>query len=55
MKKLISLLLAVSMLLTLVAVASAEDMRVALITDVGTITDQSFNQTTYEAAKAYCR
>ncbi len=29
-------------------------MKVAMITDYGDITDQSFNQTTYEAAKAYC-
>ena len=29
------------------------DMRVAMITDYGDITDQSFNQTTYEACKAF--
>ena len=34
--------------------AGSGDMRVAMITDYGDITDQSFNQTTYEAAKAYC-
>lgn len=28
--------------------------RVAMVTDSGDITDQSFNQTTYEASKAYC-
>ena len=54
MKKLVSLLLAALLALSVCAVASAEDIRVAMITDVGTITDQSFNQTTYEAAKAYC-
>ena len=32
----------------------AEDMRVAMVTDYGDITDQSFNQTTYGACKAYC-
>ena len=32
----------------------AEDMRVAMVTDYGDITDQSFNQTTYEACKAWC-
>ena len=32
----------------------ATDMKVAMITDYGDITDQSFNQTTYEACKAYC-
>ena len=30
------------------------DFSVAMITDYGDITDQSFNQTTYEACKAYC-
>ena len=30
------------------------DYAVAMITDYGDITDQSFNQTTYEACKAYC-
>ena len=30
------------------------DFSVAMITDYGDITDQSFNQTTYEARKAYC-
>ena len=32
----------------------AADIRVAMITDYGDITDQSFNQTTYEASKAWC-
>ena len=56
MKKLVSLLLAVSMLLGVMSFAAAEEaaMRVAMVTDSGDITDQSFNQTTYEAAKAYC-
>ena len=31
----------------------AGDMRVAMITDYGDITDQSFNQTAYEASKAW--
>ena len=30
------------------------EYRVAMITDYGDITDQSFNQTTYEACKAFC-
>ena len=34
--------------------AEASDIRVAMITDYGDITDQSFNQTTYEACKEYC-
>ena len=54
MKKFVALLLAAVMMLSVVAVASAEDMRVAMITDYGDITDQSFNQTTYEAGKAWC-
>lgn len=33
--------------------AEATDMQVAMITDSGDITDQSFNQTTYEACKAW--
>ena len=31
----------------------ASDYSVAMITDYGDITDQSFNQTTYEACKAF--
>ncbi len=34
--------------------AAAGDYHVAMITDYGDITDQSFNQTTYEACKAFC-
>ena len=34
--------------------SSSPDMKVAMITDYGDITDQSFNQTTYEACKAWC-
>lgn len=32
---------------------AASDMRIAMVTDSGDITDQSFNQTTYETAKAW--
>ena len=52
MKKFVALLLAAMMALT-VCSALAEDLKVAMITDYGDITDQSFNQTTYEAAKAW--
>lgn len=31
----------------------ASDMKVAMVTDSGDITDQSFNQTTYETCKAW--
>ena len=34
--------------------AGDSDMKVAMVTDYGDITDQSFNQTTYEASKAFC-
>ena len=68
MKKFLALTLAVVMSLSLVACGSKEetpaegeetpegtaDFSVAMITDYGDITDQSFNQTTYEACKAYC-
>ena len=53
MKKFLALLLAAMMVLG-VCSAYADDMRVAMITDYGDITDQSFNQTTYEAAKEWC-
>ena len=33
---------------------TASGAKVAMITDYGDITDQSFNQTTYEACKEYC-
>ena len=54
MKKFLAMILALVMVLAMVSVASAEDaMRVAMITDYGDITDQSFNQTTYEACKKW--
>ena len=49
MKKLISLLLALAMLLGVMSFASAEEYKIAMVTDYGDITDQSFNQTTWEA------
>ncbi|MBQ7865252.1 MAG: BMP family ABC transporter substrate-binding protein [Clostridia bacterium] len=49
MKKLVSLLLAVVMVLGMMSIASAEEVKIAMITDYGDITDQSFNQTTWEA------
>ena len=64
MKKYIALILALVMALSLVAcgqeAAPADEVveevayKVAMITDYGDITDQSFNQTTYEACKEYC-
>ena len=64
MKKFLALLLAAVMTLALVACGGKDNgdanndgkttEKVAMITDYGDITDQSFNQTTYEACKAYC-
>ena len=56
MKKVVSILLVLSVVFGLCSFASAEAAayRVAMITDYGDITDQSFNQTTYEACKAFC-
>ena len=54
MKKILSIALALCMLLALGVTAFADDApAVAMITDYGDITDQSFNQTTYEACKAF--
>ena len=38
---------------TAAASAAASDMKIAMVTDYGDITDQSFNQNTYEASKAF--
>lgn len=59
MKKILALLLALVMMLSLAACGSSEentvsDVAVAMVTDYGDITDQSFNQTTYEACKEFC-
>ena len=61
MKKLISMLLALVMVLSLAACggengaeAGTTEYKVAMITDYSDITDQSFNQTSYEGCKAYC-
>ena len=61
MKKLISMLLALVMILSLrgnggeaAPEAEAGEYKVAMITDYSDITDQSFNQTSYEGCKAYC-
>ena len=54
MKKLIALALTAAMVAAPTVSVFAEDMRVAMVTDYGDINDQSFNQTTYEACKAYC-
>ena len=65
MKKFLALLLSAVMVLSLVACGQTEEAQtpddgegaaeyaVAMVTDYGDITDQSFNQTTYEACKAF--
>ena len=66
MKKILSTVLAGFMATSLVACSSGStstststggeeksDMKVAMVTDYGDITDQSFNQTTYEACKEW--
>ena len=53
LKKLVSLMLALALVLGVMSFASAEEMKVAMITDYGDITDQSFNQTTWEAVVSF--
>jgi len=57
MRKFLSVTLAAAMIagaaMAAVPVYADSDVRVAMVTDYGDITDQSFNQTTYEAAKAW--
>ncbi|MCL2051188.1 MAG: BMP family ABC transporter substrate-binding protein [Lachnospiraceae bacterium] len=53
MKKLLSLLLALTMAFTLVACGGAEEFELALITDYGTIDDGSFNQGSWEGIVQY--
>ena len=60
MKKFLPVLLILTMVLAMTAGGGndeggdAESYAVAMITDYGDITDESFNQTTYEACKEFC-
>ena len=56
MKKILAILLAVAMVMSLAAMASAEGVitKVALVTDVGTIDDESFNQACWQGVEAWC-
>jgi len=54
MKKVISILLALALVLSLCTFAVAEGTyEIALVTDVGNIDDHSFNQSTWEGVKAF--
>ena len=53
-KILVAGIAAMSLTATAGVQAAPEDYKVAMVTDYGDITDQSFNQTTYEACKAFC-
>ena len=65
MKKFLAMMLAASLTLALTACgggaaagsadsgSTSSDYKIAMITDSGDITDMSFNQTTYEASKAF--
>ena len=64
LSKILAIVLALVMVFALAACKSGTEtkteepakaaVKVAMITDYGDITDQSFNQTTYEACKAFC-
>ena len=64
-RKVVSILLALILLALMLTGCKGEnvttkntgssDYRVCMITDAGDITDQSFNQTTYEACRDYCK
>ena len=64
MKKILAMIMTLVIVLSLAACGGEQSeiqgdtpedgYKVAMITDFGDITDQSFNQTTYEACKAYC-
>ena len=61
MKKIIAMLMVLVMVLALVACGekkegeqAAAEYKVAMVTDYGDITDESFNQATYEGCKEFC-
>ncbi len=53
MKKFLALFLVLALMLPVFAVANAEGEKIALVTDVGTIDDESFNQACWQAVEAY--
>ncbi|NLO86503.1 MAG: BMP family ABC transporter substrate-binding protein [Clostridiales bacterium] len=54
MKKVLSILLALTLVLGMSAAALADTYEIAMITDIGTIDDKSFNQGTWEGIVAFC-
>ena len=52
MKKILSLVLAAAMLLTMSVAFAEGSIKVGVITDVGGVNDKSFNQTTWEGMQA---
>ncbi|MBE5783367.1 MAG: BMP family ABC transporter substrate-binding protein [Clostridiales bacterium] len=55
MKKFLALFLVLALMLPCFAVAGAESDKIALVTDVGTIDDESFNQACWQAVEAYAK
>lgn len=55
MKKFLALFLVLALMLPCMLAASAEGEKIALITDVGTIDDESFNQACWLAVEAYAK
>ncbi|MBQ2049745.1 MAG: BMP family ABC transporter substrate-binding protein, partial [Spirochaetales bacterium] len=58
MKKLFVVLMVLAVAFTAFAqggqeAAKSDEVKIAMVTDYGDITDQSFNQTTYEACRDY--
>ena len=53
MKKFLALFLVLALVLPCLAIASAEGDKIALVTDVGTIDDESFNQACWQAVESY--
>jgi basic membrane protein A len=55
MKKFLALFLVLALMIPCFAVANAEGEKIALVTDVGTIDDESFNQACWQAVEAYAK
>ena len=54
MKKILSMMLVLVAMLAIFAVP-AHAAEIALVTDVGTIDDESFNQATWQGVEEYCK